>query len=218
MNYKDCRTHRPKALDPDVILCASAPIHADFDGIPAGFGPKPARVLAPLVGVDDLWGAESRNRLSQCLDRLRCVKCVAQPPRHDATAEDVYDGHQVHVSLGHRDIGDVYRPHLVGTRDLQVAQQVRLDVGRLARLGQRPDRIDGVNAHLPHQPSHALQVDVQALVHQVQLYRPCARSGMFHIEPVHFLHRFFVLRSFALGLVVDGVAADAQKLALLPYA
>ena len=118
----------------------------------------------------------------------------------------------------HRDIGYVYRPDLVGACDLQVAKQVRLDVGRLPRLAQRPDWVDGIYPHLSHQPADPLQVEMQALVEQVLTHRPRARRGVFHIEPVHLLHRFFVFWSFALGLVVDGVAADAQKLALFPYA
>ena len=57
----------------------------------------------------------------------------------------------------------------------------------------------------------------QTLVEKVLTHRPRARRGMFHIEPVHLLHRFFVFWSFALGLVVDGVAADPQKLALFRF-
>ena len=53
---------------------------------------------------------------------------------------------------------------------------------------------------------------MQALVEKVLTHRPRARRGMFHIEPVHLLHRFFVFWSFALGLVVDGVAAEIIRL------
>ena len=63
-----------------------------------------------------------------------------------------------------------------------------------------------------------LQVEMLALVEKVLTHRPRARRGMFHIEPVHLLYRFFVFWSFALRLVVNGVDADAQQLALLPYA
>ena len=42
----------------------------------------------------------------------------------------------------HRDIGYVYRPDLVGARDLQVAKQVWLDVGRLPRLAPAYDLLN----------------------------------------------------------------------------
>lgn len=76
----------PEVLNPDIVLCASASTHADFHSIPTGFYPKPACVLAPMIGVDDFKGPESRNRLLEDINRLRCVQGVAQHPRQNASA------------------------------------------------------------------------------------------------------------------------------------
>ena len=46
----------PETLYPDVVLAAAAAIHADPDAESLACGqPLAARILAALVGIDDLW-------------------------------------------------------------------------------------------------------------------------------------------------------------------
>ena len=67
----------PEALYPDVVLAAAAAIHADPDAESLTYGQlQAARILAALVGVDDLRRAMGFHGLPKHLDAVLLVKRV----------------------------------------------------------------------------------------------------------------------------------------------
>ena len=89
----------PKTLYPDVVLAAAAAIHADPDAEFLACGqPLAARILAALVGIDDLGRPMGFHGH---LEHLYAVLLV-QPPGHDTAAVDVHYRRQVHEPVQHR--------------------------------------------------------------------------------------------------------------------
>ena len=86
----------------------------------------------------------------------------------------------------------VGRPHLVGTVDLQPAQQVRIDlVGRVpfARVGLAVQRLD---AHALHQRGHVPAPDFKAFAVEHVAQHPAAREGVRQVDRVDALHQALV--------------------------
>jgi len=87
-----------------------------------------AGVLRTLVGIDDLrfpvagYGSPKKLRLGLFL------QAVGYLPADDEATVHVNDRRQIHEAASHRNVGDVDRPHLVGTRDFQSPKQVWMDV------------------------------------------------------------------------------------------
>ena len=90
----------PEAFNPDVVLAASTPVHADLDAILlTGREPKLARVLAALVGVDNLWRTVTLNGHLQDLDTVLLVQRIMKAPGHDTAAVDIDDGCEIHEAV-----------------------------------------------------------------------------------------------------------------------
>jgi hypothetical protein len=75
-------------------------------------------------------------------------------PTENTATEPVDDRGEIDEALGHRDVGDVHRPDLVGTLDFVGAQQVRID--RLLAVAPAGVglAVQCFDAHPPHQPLH----------------------------------------------------------------
>ena len=85
----------PEAFDEDVVLPATAPVHADgdavaFEHLDEGTG----RELRSLVDVDDLGRSVTRESLLQSLDTELRAHCVADPKAQHLAAVEVQDRHQ----------------------------------------------------------------------------------------------------------------------------
>ena len=109
----------PETLYPDIVLAASTAIHADFDTkFLASRQPQAARILATLIGVDDLRCAMGSHGQTEHLNAILLVQRVMQPPGHDTATVDVYYRREVHEPVQHRYIGDVNAPDMIGTGDV----------------------------------------------------------------------------------------------------
>ena len=127
----------PEALYPDVVLAASAAIHADLDAEFLASGqPQAARILAALVGVDDLRRAMGFHCQPEHLNTVLLVQRVVQSPCHDTAAVHVYYRRQVHGPVKHRYIGDVNAPDLIGAGYVEDTEQIGHPVLRLTKSGQ----------------------------------------------------------------------------------
>lgn len=149
----------PQSLDEDVVERAASPIHADayaspFQAARKGQGGE----LHALIGVEDL-GPRRLKRLLQRVQTEPTVERVGQMPVDHVVAEPINDRHQVHEAAQQRHIRDVGAPDLIGPRDRQLAQQVRIDLVFGIGNGRLGLRIDRLQAHETHQPSYPLAVD-----------------------------------------------------------
>ena len=156
----------PQPFDEDVVHPAAPAVHADpYSEFQESSDPFLRGELAALVGVEDLrrdarvgHGSVQRTQAQPCLHR------VGQRPAKDFARMPVHHHAEVGVAAGHRHVGDIRAPDLVGTLDGQVPQQIGiLAVGLVgdacARLA--PDRL---MAHLAAQASDPLATGLEPVV------------------------------------------------------
>ena len=209
----------PEALYPDVVLAAAAAIHADPDAESLASGqPQAARILAALVGVDDLRRAMGFRCQPEHLNTVLLVQRVVQSPCHDTAAVHVYYRRQVHEPVKHRYIGDVNAPDLIGAGYVEATEQIGHPVLRLTKSGQAFPRVYRGDAHLAHQPADTFGTDKEAQQEQVIHHALNALGGMLRVLPVYLPHHLKALRGLTLGLVVVCTLADAKKLQLAVHA
>ena len=108
-----------------------------------------------------------------------------------------------------RHVRDVAGPHLVGPRDRQIPQQIRVNLVSGGRPRGAPLRINRLQAHDPHQPLHALAIDAQLRRQLAAAVK--RRSQILLVDPPH---QRQVLRRLAGRLVVTRAARQAEQLAL----
>ncbi len=159
--------------------------------------------------------ASAAHRLFQCLQAKARVQCVGHRPAQHPARIPVHHRAQVGVTFGHRDIGDVRAPHLVGVAHCQLPQQVRIDPVTFAwRAGARL-AIDCLLAQQSPQPLQPLAIDplpVIALQHGRQ--SPAAQARIAQVKLVKHAHQRAVLRARRLGPVGRRRARHSQQLAL----
>jgi hypothetical protein len=115
-----------------------------------------------------------------------------------------------------RHIGYIRHPHLVRPIDHRAAQQIRKDLVSRRRLRRPRLWSERRNAHLPHQPLHALAVDAMPL--RPQHHRHTARAGEWPsreqlVEPPHHGQIIVVRRP---SLPVDTRTRHPEQRALPP--
>jgi hypothetical protein len=156
----------PQSFAEYVINPASLSVHAD----PRHSGQQRGGELAPLIGVEYLWGALAPQDLSNRFDEELRRHGVADSPREHLAAGEVYDRHQVRETLGHGQVGDVGRQELVGALDLHIAQQVRIDLVLLSWDRGSLISVDRFDAPQPYEGSYVKPTDALAgaLKHQCE--------------------------------------------------
>ncbi len=119
----------PEPLDKDVVLAAPTTIHADGDLVVLeGLDKVVAGKLSPLVGVENFRPPVAAQGLLEGLDTKVRLKGIGNLPGQDFAAVPVHDGHKVHKSPAHRDVGDIGCPYLIGSVDGQVPEQIGIDL------------------------------------------------------------------------------------------
>ena len=105
----------------------------------------------------------------------------------------VHNGHQVHKSTGHGNVGDVSCPDLVGPINGQVPEQVGVNpVCRVWPAGMRL-WVDCLYAHQSHQPLNAFAVDLTALSAEMPRHRPAAVGWCFHVLLINQAHKLKII-------------------------
>src|SRR5690606_16691776 len=151
-----------------IVQCPALSVHAEADlPLLRYIVRKPLRrELASLVGVEDLGRTVFLDGRVQCLPAPVGGHGVGERPAHHVAAVQVDYGAQVQVAALYGDIGDVHRPDLSETLDIEVLQQVFIDPVQLSLATFRGVgvRARGRQAHQPEQPFDAFLVDVAAHV------------------------------------------------------
>ena len=118
----------PETLNPSVVGCTSLPVHRDLNVLLLKKrGPCMGGVLRPLIRIYDFRTAVPINSFLQYTYAPRRFKSVADSPSEDLSAVDIHDRSEVKKATTHGYVGDVRAPNLVGSSDLQSAQQVGLN-------------------------------------------------------------------------------------------
>jgi len=121
--------------------------------------------LGSLVGIEyfRLPKLKSHFQRLQTECRIQGRGCL---PSKDIAAPPVRHGNQIHESSGKRNVGYIGSPNLILSIYTDVPQQVRIN---LAQMGLR---IDGLQAHFPHQPLNMLPVDRMFVSSQMSSHLP----------------------------------------------
>src|SRR5450631_2269230 len=113
-----------------------------------------------------------------------------------------------------RTIGDVHRPDLVRTVDLQPAQKIGIDLVPQRGFRRVWPTIDRLDAHALHQRGDVAAADLDALAVQKVAQHPAARERVFQMQFINAAHEHQILGRHRPGLVVDAAATDVQNLGL----
>ena len=114
-------------LNEDIVPEAASAVHAD-PHLPLlqHSGERLAGELPTLVAIEYPRSAISAQRFLEGIHTKSAVKCVGQAPAKYFSAGPVHDGNQVHEPSGHRNVGDIRCPYLVGLVYTQPPEQIRL--------------------------------------------------------------------------------------------
>ena len=135
-------------------------VHADSNIVLAQHArERLAGELAALVGIEDVRPPIAAQRLSQGVDAEIGIQGVRHLPGKHLAQVPVDNGDEIHESPGHRNVGHIGRPNLVGVINRQAIEQVRLHWARRVTTAQLALRIQCRDAHLPHQTLDALAID-----------------------------------------------------------
>ena len=86
------------------------------------------------------------------------------PPGQHSTAEPVDDRCQIDEAARHGDVGNVHSPDLIGPRDREAAQQVRINLVSWRGFGSVGLAIECLDGHPPHQRAHVAAAHFKTLL------------------------------------------------------
>ena len=141
----------PEAFHEYVVSPAPFPVHADLDAVMRQESREfLAGELAALIGIEDLRQAIVGQGVLHCVQTEIRRERVGEPPRQHPATGPVEDRKQIHKASRHRDIGNIGGPDLIGSRDLQVAQEIGVDLMGRMPTAERRLPIQGLNTHAAH--------------------------------------------------------------------
>src|SRR5665647_1727142 len=205
----------PDSLDEDVVAPRALAIHADRDLVGAQHaGECFAGELTALIGVENFRLVMFRQRLLQRLDAEVGLHRDRHAMAEHPPTEPVDDSHEIDKPSCHGDVGNVRRPDLVWTLDLQSAQQIRINL--VAQRGLRRVRatIECLDSHALHQCPDMTAADWKALPVQKIAQHPRPRERPFQVQLVNAPHEREIRDRNGFGLIVDAAPADAQNVGL----
>ena len=137
--------------------------------------------------------------------------------RHDSTRRLYQAEHhcQIDAAARHRNVRDVHRPDLVRTRDLEPAQQVRVDLVAGFWLARARTAIERFYPHLLHQRFHMTAADLAPFGSQQALQHARTRKWKLQMQFVNPPHQSKVSRRHRPRQVVHAATADVEDFRLL---
>src|SRR5258705_670095 len=206
----------PQPLNEHVVPPGPFAIHADGDAV-AGkqTGERRARELRTLVGVEDFWPAMTSESILQRLDAEGRLHRDRQPPRQNTTCRPVQHHGEINEAVCHWNVRDVHGPDLVRPRDLDAAQQIRIDLVTGLGLGGAWTAIERLYPHPPHQRFDIPAADLAPLGSQQASQDTRTREGEFKVQPIQMPHDREVGRRHRARQIINAAAADLQNVRLL---
>src|SRR3954454_15976264 len=199
----------PESLHEHIVAPCAPAIHADSDGLVDQLaGECGTGELAALVGIEDLRLAMASQGL---LDRLDAeLHRDRQPPGQNPPAEPVDDGGEIDKTARHGNVGQIHGPDLVGARDRQIAQQVRINLVPRRRLGGIWLAVNGLDPHALHQRGDMSAANLETLSRQQITQHAAAREGEIQMQLVHPAHQREISARGRPWQVINAAPADVQ--------
>ena len=154
-------------------------------------------ILSPLIGVDDLRFAIGCDNLPEQGCLILFLQAIGYLPSNDKAAVQVNDRRQVHKSAFHWDIGNIDGPHLIGTGNVQMAQQIGMHILGVPQSGEISLWINGLYSHFSQQSPDSLDVVAHTNLNQFILHTYHTQSRVFGKQPVHGRHQAQVFQRTA---------------------
>jgi len=152
------------------------------------FEKRIARELRSLIGVEDA-RLPTTQGLGEHTSAEVGILRVGDIPGQDKTTEPVDDRDTVHEASLHRNVGDVSAPHMVRLCDGHVPQQVRIDLMIWRWFAHFWACVDGLDAHLMHQPCYSFVINTEPLLSHRYGDSSHAVEGMRRVLSVDRMHQ-----------------------------
>ena len=154
------------------------------------------------------------ERVLQRLDAEARLHGDGEPPGEDPARVPVDHRRQIDEAAGHRHVGDVHRPGLVGAVHGHSPQQVGIDLVTRCRFRRIRFPVQRLDPHPLHQrrdmpPSGRDPLPVQEIAQH-----PAPRKGELEMQLVDPPHDGEVRRRDGTRKIVDAAAADPERLCL----
>src|ERR1035437_1289738 len=184
--------------------------------------PLPSMLMEMLLAIRTRVKASLVNWLPWSVLKMSGVPCFARASSNASTqkagsivpAEPVDDGGEIDEAARHRDIGDVHRPDLVRTFDLQPAQKIGINLIPWRGLRRIRLTVDRFDPHALHQRGDMAAADLDTLAVQKVTQHPAPRERVFQMQLIHAPHEREILGRCRPGFIVHAAAADVQDLGL----
>ena len=119
----------PEALHVHVVEPAALTIHRDAHAVRLErTGERLGGKLRSLVRIEDLWGAVADNGFFHRFDAKGCVHRVREPVGEHLAAMPVDYGHEIEKAFRHKDVRNVRRIDLAGSRHLRASEKVGVNL------------------------------------------------------------------------------------------
>ena len=171
--------------------------------------------LAALVGVDDLRRTVVGQGMFDHFPGEYGFQCDRHHVRQNAARGHFHHGGQINEAVGHRDVGLVQRPDLVGAGDSQLTQQIRIDhvYGRtFAGTGLRRQRLD---AQAQHERSFVLPPYMDTLPGQLVAQSARPHEGGVLMQFVDSAHQRQIGQANLPGQEIHRFPADIEQARLM---
>src|SRR6202011_4601948 len=122
---------------------------------------------------------------------------------------------EIDEAVRHRNVRDVHGPDLVRSRDLDAAQQIRIDLVAGLGLGGARTAIERLYPHPPHQRLHMPAADLAPLQSQQASQHTRTGEGELQVQPIQMPHDREVGRRHRARQIINAAAADLQNFRLL---
>ena len=120
-------------------------------------------------------------------------------------------GHEIEKAFRHRDVRNVRRIDLPGSRHLHASEQIRINPVSFSWRRRAALGVDGPKAHKTHKANDAASGDLAPARLEHALDRARSACGTLHIEPVDLFHHGKVLLALAPRGVVGCRTTQRQE-------
>src|SRR5690606_28948234 len=173
--------------------------------------------LTALIGVKYVRFSEQVKRFLQRLQTKIGGHGDRYPPGQHAPTEPVNNRSQIIKTFGHRQIGNIHCPSLIGPIDTDTAQQIGINLMPGAWLGGSGSAVQSLNTHALHQGTHMTTTDIKAFVPKHIAQHTRTGKRVFQMHFINQAHQLQILVTDRTRQVVHAAAAQIQQLCLTRY-
>ena len=153
----------PQPFHEDIVQIPSASVHADSDIVRFQYTRKlRTGEVAALIGIENV-GLCLFQSLVQTFQTKIDFQRIGHLPIDDIAGIPIDDGYQVGKSFSQFDVGDIGTPDLIGSFNVQISQQIRINWMLFVSQTEIFLRIQGLYVHDIHQFPYLVSSDINVM-------------------------------------------------------